>query len=116
MTAIPHSLAHAHDDDHAHAHGHEEMGFLKKYIFSTDHKIIGIQFLFLGLLFIVLGGLLAMLIRWELAWPHDASHPVPILGAYMRASTRPPAASVAGPTAHAAGLLHDGHSPCTRRS
>ena len=40
MTAIPHPLAgaaHAHDD--AHAHGHEELGFLKKYIFSADHKI-----------------------------------------------------------------------------
>ena len=34
-----------------------------------DHKIIGIQFLFMGLLFLIVGGLLAMLIRWQLAWP-----------------------------------------------
>ena len=31
-----------------HAHAHPELGFLRKYIFSTDHKIIGIQFLFSG--------------------------------------------------------------------
>src|SRR5258708_30097950 len=85
MTAIPHSLNHAHDhaDAHDHAHGHEELGFLKKYIFSGDHKIIGIQFLFMGLMFFVVGGLLAMLVRWQLAWPSASltpGHPVPILG------------------------------------
>ena len=46
---------------------------MKKYIFSVDHKIIGIQFLFMGLFFFVIGGLLAMLIRWQLAWPSDPS-------------------------------------------
>ena len=50
---------------------HPEVGFLKKYVFSIDHKIIGIQFLFLGLMFMVVGGLLAMLIRWQLAWPDE---------------------------------------------
>src|SRR2546421_12702639 len=87
MTAIPHSMGSAHDDSHAgahdHAHGHEELGFLKKYIFSGDHKIIGIQFLFMGLMFMVVGGLLAMLIRWQLAWPSDPTHPVPIMGKMM---------------------------------
>src|SRR4051812_11768579 len=79
MTAIPHPLGHSHADSHEHAHGHEELGFLKKYIFSGDHKIIGIQFLFMGLMFFVVGGLLAMLVRWQLAWPGDPNHPVPIL-------------------------------------
>ncbi|MDQ3440094.1 MAG: cbb3-type cytochrome c oxidase subunit I, partial [Planctomycetota bacterium] len=87
MTALPHSLAtHDHDDAHAHGHGHEELGFLKKYVFSVDHKIIGIQFLFMGLFFFVVGGLLAMLIRWQLAWPSASltpGHPVPILGKLM---------------------------------
>jgi heme/copper-type cytochrome/quinol oxidase subunit 1 len=82
MTAIPHPLAAAHHDD-AHAHGHPELGFLKKYVFSADHKTIGIQFLFMGLFFFVIGGLLAMLIRWQLAWPSDPAHPVPILGKWM---------------------------------
>src|SRR6266550_5796903 len=80
MTAIPHPIAgvHGHDEHAAHAH-HEELGFLKKYVFSADHKVIGIQFLFMGLFFMVIGGLLAMLIRWQLAWPFDPNHPVPIL-------------------------------------
>jgi len=83
MTAIPHPFADAHGHEDAHAHGHEELGFIKKYIFSVDHKIIGIQFLFMGLFFMVIGGLLAMLIRWQLAWPSDPAHPVPILGKLM---------------------------------
>ena len=49
---------------------------LLRYVFSTDHKVIGIQFLFSGLIFFVLGGLLAMAIRWQLAWPWA---PMPIL-------------------------------------
>ncbi len=43
--------------------------FLRRYIFSTDHKIIGIQFLFSSLLFMLFGGVLAMLMRWQLGWP-----------------------------------------------
>ncbi|MGH8060101.1 MAG: cbb3-type cytochrome c oxidase subunit I, partial [Candidatus Entotheonellia bacterium] len=62
------SAAHA-----AHA-VHAEHGFVRTYIFSTDHKMIGRQFLFLGLIMMVLGGFLAMLVRWELGWPET---PVP---------------------------------------
>jgi cytochrome c oxidase subunit 1 len=47
-------------------------GFIQTYIFSTDHKTIARQFLFLGLVMMILGGLLAMLIRWELAWPETS--------------------------------------------
>src|SRR5574341_343981 len=55
------------------AHGHHtELGFLRTYIFSLDHKMIGRQFLFSGLFMILIGGLLAMLVRWELAWPETA--------------------------------------------
>ncbi len=57
----------------AHVH-HEELGFLRTYVFSTDHKMIGRQFLFLGLFMLVIGGLLAMLMRWQLGWPET---PVP---------------------------------------
>jgi cytochrome c oxidase subunit 1 len=45
------------------------MSFWRKYIFSTDHKIIGIQFLFVSLFFLLVGGLLAMQIRWQLGFP-----------------------------------------------
>jgi cytochrome c oxidase subunit 1 len=44
-------------------------GFLRKYVFSVDHKVIGIQYLFTGLAFFLLAGLLAMVIRWQLAFP-----------------------------------------------
>ena len=57
----------------AHVH-HEELGFLRTYVFATDHKMIGRQFLFLGLFMLVIGGLLAMLMRWQLGWPET---PVP---------------------------------------
>src|SRR5256714_71862 len=51
-----------------HAH-HDDRSFLRKYIFSTDHKIIGIQFLFVSLFFLLLGGVLAMQMRWQLGFP-----------------------------------------------
>ncbi|MFQ6046019.1 MAG: cbb3-type cytochrome c oxidase subunit I [Gemmatimonadales bacterium] len=43
--------------------------FIRRYIFSTDHKIIGIQFLLLSLVGLFVGGLLAMLMRWQLGFP-----------------------------------------------
>ncbi|MBI2216695.1 MAG: cbb3-type cytochrome c oxidase subunit I [Candidatus Rokubacteria bacterium] len=62
------------DTEHAE---HHELGFLRTYVFSTDHKMIARQFLFLGLFMMILGGLLALVIRWQLAWPETA---VPGLG------------------------------------
>ncbi|WP_337174394.1 cbb3-type cytochrome c oxidase subunit I [Paludisphaera sp.] len=53
---------------------------LTRYVFSTDHKVIAIQFLFTGLFAFVLGGLMAMVIRWQLAWPWK---PVPILSKWL---------------------------------
>ncbi|MDA1266349.1 MAG: hypothetical protein O2816_14810, partial [Planctomycetota bacterium] len=38
-------------------HDHHELGFIRKYIFSVDHKVIGIQFMLTGLVFFALGGL-----------------------------------------------------------
>ena len=58
-------------------HEHHELGFLRKYIFSTDHKVIGLQFMFTGLVMLGLGGALAMAIRWQLAWPWTD---VPVIG------------------------------------
>src|SRR5438445_2518941 len=51
-------------------HHHPELDFIRKYIFSTDHKIIGIQFLFTSIIFLGVGGILALLVRIQLAWPH----------------------------------------------
>src|SRR5262245_30544336 len=65
---------------HHEAHGEHTMSvgeFINTYIFSRDHKIIGIQFLFSTLLWFLVGGLLALGIRWQLAWPW---HEMPIIG------------------------------------
>ncbi len=48
---------------------HGAVGFWRRYIFSTDHKMIAKQYLFLGLFMAVVGGLLAYAIRWQLAYP-----------------------------------------------
>jgi len=63
VTSLAAAPAHEHHGD---AH---ELSFIRKYIFSTDHKIIGIQFLLMSLLFLFVGGLLAMAIRWQLGFP-----------------------------------------------
>src|SRR5256885_12570132 len=69
----------------AHAHvehgGHHELGFVRTYIFSTDHKMIARQFLFLGLFMMIIGGLLALVVRWQLAWPETA---IPGLGGILK--------------------------------
>src|SRR6267143_1640968 len=52
-------------------HGHE-LGFISKYVFSTDHKVIGIQFLISSLIFLLLGGFLALGVRTQIGWPDMA--------------------------------------------
>ena len=52
----------------AHAE-HHELGFWRTYVFSEDHKMIGRQFLFMALFMMAIGGLMAMLMRLDLAWP-----------------------------------------------
>ena len=64
------AIIHA-DTRHA-DHAHHDAGFIRTYVFSTDHKMIGKQFMALGLSNLFIGGLLAMLVRWELAWPETA--------------------------------------------
>jgi cytochrome c oxidase subunit I len=50
---------------------------IKHYLFSIDHKWIGKQFLMAGFAFLLFGGMLAMLIRWQWAFP---AQPVPVVG------------------------------------
>src|ERR1044072_6635398 len=58
-----------HDHEAGHEHEHHELGFWRKYIFSTDHKVIGIQYGICGLIFLFFGFCLMMLMRWQLAYP-----------------------------------------------
>lgn len=63
----------------AQGHGGAEAshGFIRTYVFSTDHKMIAKQYLWAGLIFMALAGSFALGIRWQLARPFE---PVPILG------------------------------------
>src|SRR5216117_2874009 len=56
----------------AHAAHHDEPGFWPKYIFSTDHKVIGIQYGLTGLVFLMFGFCLMMVMRWQIAYPQKA--------------------------------------------
>jgi cytochrome c oxidase subunit 1 len=58
-------------------HDHHDLGFIRTYIFSTDHKMIAKQFLVVSLTFLILGGLLAGLVRWQLGFP---GQPIPLIG------------------------------------
>ena len=78
MSATGVALEHGHADEHAHgAHGHHELSFIQKYVFSTDHKMIGMQFLFTTLLMLMVGGGLALGVRCQLAFPWTS---MPIFG------------------------------------
>ena len=58
------------DKDH-HAHHHKET-FITKYIFSQDHKMIAKQYLFTGVFFMgIIGILLSILMRMQIAWPEE---------------------------------------------
>ncbi len=68
-----------HGASHEHEH-HEELGFWRKYVFSTDHKVIGIQYSVTGLCFLFFGFCLMMLMRWQLAYPGQA---IPFIGGLL---------------------------------
>lgn len=83
----------AHPDHHGHDHDHDhhedefelpEVNFIKKYIFSTDHKVIAKQFLITGILMAVVGIILSVMFRIQLAWPeHNMSYLKPLLGNWI---------------------------------
>ncbi len=56
--------------DHGHA---APTGFWRKYIFSVDHKVIGIQYLITSFLFLLVGFSMMLLMRYQLAWPQPGA-------------------------------------------
>ncbi len=58
--------AEIHEHDHEHEH---HQSFISKYIFSTDHKIIAKQYLFTGIFWAFIGGLLSVVFRLQLGFP-----------------------------------------------
>jgi cytochrome c oxidase subunit 1 len=59
---------------------------LRRYIFSTDHKIIGLQYAFTSMFFLLVGFCLVLLIRWQLAYPGEA---VPFVGGLLGEANAP---------------------------
>ncbi len=49
--------------------GHAPQSFIRRYVFSTDHKVVGIQYFLTAMFVAIVAGLLAMLMRLQLAWP-----------------------------------------------
>ena len=55
---------------HDEVHRHEApTGFIRRYIFSLDHKVIGIQYILLALTAVVVGLVMSVLMRMNLSWP-----------------------------------------------
>ena len=65
------------EGNHSHEH---HLGFWRKYVFSQDHKVIGIQYGFTSLLFLLFGFTLMMVMRWQLAYP---GQPIPLIGQWL---------------------------------
>ncbi len=61
--------AHAHLDSHGDEHAHHAQSFFHKYLWSTDHKMIAMQYLFTGAVMALIGGYLAYVFRMQLAFP-----------------------------------------------
>src|SRR5262249_25373210 len=57
--------------------GHHDLPFWRKYVFSTDHKVIGLQYGVTALIFLLIGFSFMLLMRWQLAYPNT---PVPGFG------------------------------------
>jgi cytochrome c oxidase subunit I len=71
------ALSHA-DVPEAH---HEDLGFWRTCVFSTDHKVIGIQYGITALCFLFFGFTLMMIMRWQLAYP---GQPIPLVGSLLQ--------------------------------
>ena len=51
---------------------HHELGWVRRYVFSTDHKVIGVQYGITALVFLFIGFCLMMAMRWQLAYPGES--------------------------------------------
>ncbi|HXG56517.1 MAG TPA: hypothetical protein VNJ03_14160, partial [Vicinamibacterales bacterium] len=55
-------------------------------IFSRDHKVIGVQYALTSMIFLLIGFVLMMLMRWQLAYPGS---PIPLVGALLGSANAP---------------------------
>ena len=68
---------HAHGHGAGHDHGHHPQSFWSKYVFSVDHKMIGMQYMFTGLFMGIIGAYFSYVFRMQMAYP---GHHVPGYG------------------------------------
>src|ERR1017187_3550644 len=97
--------AHHGHEDHG-QHEHHEPGFWSKYIFSSDHKVIGIQYGVTALTFLLFGFFLMLLMRWQIAHP---TQPVPFIGPLLEkllGETMAPNGAISPELYNAFGAMH----------
>ncbi len=87
---------------HEHSQQEHELSWLRKYVFSTDHKMIGIQYAVTGLTFLFFGFCLMMLMRWQLAFPGE---PLPGIGNWF-GDTRMPGGVMLPDFYNSLGAMH----------
>ncbi len=64
-------------------HEHQiELSWWRRYVFSTDHKVIGIQYMMTSLFVALFGFGLMVVMRWQLSFP---GKPVPVIGPLLTA-------------------------------
>lgn len=72
MSAAGHEIQGEHDHHDAHDHHHHKDTFITKYIFSIDHKMIAKQYLLTGIIMGIIGIMMSILFRMQLAWPEES--------------------------------------------
>jgi len=69
-------IAHEHGH-HPAGHGHAEANWFIKYLWSTDHKVISLQYMFTGMFMAMIAGFMAYVFRMQIAYPGTS---VPFFG------------------------------------
>ncbi|MEK7389204.1 MAG: cbb3-type cytochrome c oxidase subunit I [Elusimicrobiota bacterium] len=82
--------------------GSSSPSFREKYVFSLDHKVIGLQYLITSFIFLLVGFGLMMLMRWQLAFPGS---PIPFFGRLFSAELAPNGV-MSGEFYNALGAMH----------
>ena len=83
-------------------HGPHELSFRERYIFSVDHKVIGLQYMMTSMVFLLVGFGLMMLMRWQLAFPGRA---IPFFG-HLFSPELAPNGVMSGEFYNALGAMH----------
>ena len=73
-------------DQEVHVAHEHELGWWRTYVFSVDHKVIGIQYAVTAMFFLLFGFSLMMLMRWQLAFPAQA---IPLIGGFLGEANAP---------------------------